>query len=103
MEKKKSIKLSSYLEGEYTSYSGRWMFGRSCPGFVYESISEAVADFLTALHDEAYDADFSSDRGTDEFDLLHEELKHVEFDSMGLRTIAYFPYLPAEEDLNNDE
>ncbi|MGB7441602.1 MAG: hypothetical protein WA919_11075 [Coleofasciculaceae cyanobacterium] len=93
---KTKIKLSRYLQGESIEYSGRGMFGRSCPGFIYEDLSSAVADFLSALHNEAYETDFEGDRGQDEFDLLYEELKHVEFDSMGLRTIAYFPYLSAE-------
>jgi hypothetical protein len=101
MENKNSIKLSSYLDGEYTSYSGQGLNGRSCPGFVYDNLSSAVADILTALHDKAYDIDFNLE--TDPFDLLYEELKHVEFDLIGLRTIAYFPYLPAEEDLNDDK
>lgn len=77
------------------------MSGRSCPGFIYDDLSSAIEDILTALHDEAYETDFVQE--TDSFDLLYEELKHVEFDSMGLRTIAYFPYLPAEEDLDDDK
>lgn len=97
------LKLSSYLNGEYTTYSGRGMLGRSCPGFIYDDLSSAIVDLLSVLHDEAYDADFNTDRGTDAFELLFEELKHVEFDSLGLQTIAFFPYLPPEEDLNNDD
>jgi hypothetical protein len=101
MENKNSIKLSSCLTGEYTSYSGRGLNGRSCPGFIYKDLSSAITDILTVLHDKAYDIDFNLE--TDPFDLLYEELKHVEFDSVGSRAIAYFPYLPAEEDLDDDK
>jgi hypothetical protein len=76
--------LRDYLSGDYREYSGRYMYGKSCPGFEYESENAAIVDIMSAIADE----DDHDDR---EWLLL--ALKKYQIDSLGLGVILYFPRL----------
>jgi hypothetical protein len=75
-------------EDIHWDYSGRGMFGRSCPGFV-----GSVADFglfMIYLNEEL--------RNTPEDEIPFRVARMVTTDSMGYSTIFYFPGLRIVEE-----
>ena len=83
--------LQDFLKGAHQKYSGRGMYGKQCPGFVYGSTGEAINDLIDA----ATDADI--DDGT------KAKLKDSRFDDMGRGVILYFPNAESEEPYDTDE
>jgi hypothetical protein len=72
------------------SYSGRFMYGKKCLGFVTdESAVKAVGSILVSLCQGA-----SAVRAKEDVMDLAEILQGVREDSMGLGTIVYFPDVP---------
>lgn len=65
-----------------TNYSGRGMFGKTCLGLVYDSLSDLLV-FVAYLARE------------DEDHL--DWISRVRQDSMGMSTIAYWPSVSVEE------
>jgi hypothetical protein len=76
--------LKDCLSGDYREYSGRSMYGKSCPGFEYESENAAIVDMMSAIADE----DDHDDRET-----MRSVLSKYQIDSLGLGVILYFPKL----------
>lgn len=65
----------------YRDYSGRFMYGKRCIGFVVDG---GFADALVRLVDYLRDNDIDS---------ASEALGNVAHDSLGFDTIIYFPYI----------
>lgn len=67
-----------YEYGFYPDYSGRFMYGRTCVGFVCDCVNEALEELQGYLQDNNYeDADSIEDL--------------ARTDNMGLSMIIYFP------------
>ena len=71
----------------YDGYSGRFMYGRKCPGIVCDDPMNTLLDLMVYLGDEApgnlYDA--------------REKLGNAKMDNMGLSRIIYFPAVLSDE------
>jgi len=68
-----------------TDYSGRGMFGRTCVGIVGDT--NTLVDFVKAVVEDAVAEDFTDDVLTG----LYEEISTVQTDSMGTRSVFYWP------------
>lgn len=72
---------------EVRCYSGRFMFGKECPGVVFDSIGEvfaAVAEVTAAA---------ATNEEADETDDVINAMRQVQTDSMGRGIIIYFPHI----------
>ena len=69
----------------YDDYSGRFMYGRKCPGIVCDNPLDAVLGLSDWIHDCA----FATGRNPSAADLLGSP----KWDNMGLDMIVYFPAL----------
>ena len=81
--------LQDFLNGAHQKYSGRGMYGKQCPGFVYGSYKDATNDLIDAAAD--IDAE------------TRAKLKDSRFDDMGRGVILYFPNADPEEPYDTDE
>lgn len=82
------------------SYSGRFMYGRSCLGFVVDdgTAMEALGEVLENITNGEHDTDKILDRVSDLGSLLRETRQ----DSMGLGTIVYFPSIAWNDRYESD-
>lgn len=71
---------------EYVNdYSGRFMYGRSCVGFVGDDVLTSLVALCDALHAE-------------EIDSALDVLGMVAMDSMGRQNILYFPNIREDKE-----
>lgn len=73
-----------------TDYSGRCMFGATCPGFVTDSPSGLGAALMRAIRDD-YVPEAEQEAQEKEEDELIELLGDTAADNFGLSTICYWP------------
>ena len=83
--------LQDFLKGAHQKYSGRGMYGKQCPGFVYDSYKDATNDMIDAATEVDIDAE------------TRAKLKDSRFDDMGRGVILYFPNAEVEEPYDTDE
>ncbi len=87
MEKNALQKALECLGYECRSYSGRFMYGKSCLAFVTDDIPLSIGFYIGK-------GEYVNE--IDEYDLTR-----MRQDSMGLSTVYYFPNVPYVEDENN--
>ena len=89
-------KADEYDDIEFTdSYSGRFMFGRLCFGFV--GSTGAVDEFYNILRDIMLDEGISESVREEAEHFFTDRRKDIAQDNMGLKFIFYFPYVSVEE------
>ncbi len=99
-DKQKAIALEAikdYCNGDYMDdYSGRGMYGDTCPSLVYGSQKEAINDMLNLLM-----LDDPGDENYEERQAIYEVLTRHEMDSMGRGVVLYFPALKVKKEESN--
>ena len=77
----------------YGNYSGRYMYGRLCPGIVCDNPVDTVMDLMAYFAD-VYDGDIWE---------LRNDLGAPRTDNMGLQSIVYFPRVSVPADADDDD
>jgi hypothetical protein len=80
--------LESYLGGDpVENYSGRSMFGKTCPAFQYETEKQAIVSMISAMN-----CDDKADR-----DVLEMLFYGHAIESLGKGVVLYFPKLAVDK------
>ena len=91
--------IQDYCNGDYRGdYSGRGMYGSTCPAVVYNSQKEAVNDMLNLLI-----LDDPGEENYEERQAIYEVLVRHEMDSMGRGVVLYFPVLKVKKGENDGD
>ncbi len=79
------------VEGEFRDdYSGRGMYGASCPGLVVDDYRQAL-QFAIQLVRQGTEFEEDEEKRDNYLDLVEELVAKLNTDSMGLGIIIYFP------------